>query len=73
VLGSDRASKNAIGRTHESGADLMSQPTLSRLETCLDWRALARIGVGQMQPPGRIVLTSTTRTIPRTASRSSRS
>ena len=47
-----------------TGADLMSQPTLSRLENIADWRALARIGIGQIdlycrsfaRPPRRIVL-----------------
>jgi hypothetical protein len=47
-----------------TGADLMSQPTLSRLENVADWRALARIGLGQIdlycrsfaRPPRRIVL-----------------
>ena len=42
----------------------MSQPTLSRLENLADWRALARIGLGQIdlycrsfaRPPARIVL-----------------
>ena len=42
----------------------MSQPTLSRLENLADWRALARIGLGQIdlycrsfaRPPRRIVL-----------------
>jgi hypothetical protein len=41
----------------------MSQPTLSRLENLPDWRALARIGLGQIdlyyrsfaRPPARIV------------------
>ena len=42
----------------------MSQPTLSRLENLADWRALARIGLGQIdlycrsfaRPPAAIVL-----------------
>jgi hypothetical protein len=64
VLRSDPALKIAIGRAPESGADLMSQPTLSRLENLPRWRALARIGLGQIdlycrsfaRPPRRIVL-----------------
>jgi hypothetical protein len=44
-LRSDPALKINIGRAPESGADLMSQPTLSRLENLADWRALARIGL----------------------------
>ena len=64
VLRSDPALKIACGRAPETGADLMSQPTLSRLENIADWRALARIGLGQIdlycrsfaRPPGRIIL-----------------
>jgi hypothetical protein len=64
ALRSDPALKIAVGRCPESGADLMSQPTLSRLENLADWRALARIGLGQIDlycrsftsPPARIVL-----------------
>jgi hypothetical protein len=64
ALRSDPALKIAIGRAPETGADLMSQPTLSRLENIADWRALARIGLGQIdlycrsfaRPPARIVL-----------------
>jgi DDE family transposase len=64
ALRSDPALKIAIGRAPESGADLMSQPTLSRLENLPDWRALARIGLRQIdlycrsyaRPPRRIVL-----------------
>lgn len=56
--------KIAVGRAPESGADLMSQPTLSRLENLADWRALARMSLGQIDlycrsfvlPPSRIVL-----------------
>lgn len=63
-LRTDPALKIAVGRAPESGADLMSQPTLSRLENLADWRALARIGLGQIdlycrsfvRPPSRIVL-----------------
>ena len=64
ALRSDPALKIAVGRAPETGADLMSQPTLSRLENIADWRALARIGLGQIDlycrsfktPPSRIVL-----------------
>ena len=64
ALRTDPALKIAVGRCPESGADLMSQPTLSRLENLADWRALARIGLGQIdlycrsfaRPPKRIVL-----------------
>jgi hypothetical protein len=64
ALRTDPALKIAVGRCPESGADLMSQPTLSRLENLADWRALARIGLGQIdlycrsfaRPPVRIVL-----------------
>jgi Transposase DDE domain group 1 len=64
TLRSNPALKIAVGRAPESGADLMSQPTLSRLENLPDWRALARIGLGQIdlycrsfaRPPRRIVL-----------------
>lgn len=64
ALRTDPALKIAVGRAPETGADLMSQPTLSRLENLADWRALARIGLGQIDlycrsfasPPARIVL-----------------
>jgi Transposase DDE domain group 1 len=64
ALRGDPALKIAVGRAPESGADLMSQPTLSRLENLPDWRALARIGLGQIdlycrsfaRPPAAIVL-----------------
>jgi hypothetical protein len=64
TLRADPALKIAVGRTPETGADLMSQPTLSRLENIADWRALARIGLGQIdlycrsfvRPPQRITL-----------------
>jgi len=63
-LRSDPAFKIACGRAPDSGQDLMSQPTLSRLENLADWRALARIGLGLIdlfcrsfaRPPSRIVL-----------------
>ncbi len=41
----DPAFKLACGRLPESGCDLMSQPTLSRLENVASWRALARMGL----------------------------
>ena len=64
ALRTDPALKIAVGRCPETGADLMSQPTLSRLENLAGWRALARIGLGQIdlycrsfaRPPTRIVL-----------------
>jgi hypothetical protein len=45
TLRTDPAFKIALGRRPDTGADLMSQPTLSRLENLADWRALARIGL----------------------------
>ena len=48
ALRADPALKIAVGRAPETGADLMSQPTLSRLENLAGWRALARIGLGQI-------------------------
>jgi hypothetical protein len=64
ALRTDPALKIAVGRCPVTGADLMSQPTLSRLENLADWRALARIGLGQIdlycrsfvRPPQRIIL-----------------
>lgn len=44
TLRADPAFKIACGRAPETGADLMSQPTLSRLENLANWRTLARIG-----------------------------
>ena len=38
----DPVLKMACGRKPGTGADLMSQPTLSRLENAPSWRALAR-------------------------------
>jgi hypothetical protein len=60
----DPVFKIACGRKPETGADLMSQPTLSRLENLADWRALHRIGLGMIdlfcrsfaRIPARIVL-----------------
>jgi len=64
VLRFDPAFKLACGRLPESGADLMSQPTLSRLENAPSWRALARMGLSMIDlfcesfgsVPERIVL-----------------
>lgn len=44
ALRQDPALKMACDRLPESGAPLMSQPTLSRLENLPDWRSLARMG-----------------------------
>ena len=41
----DPAFKLACGRLAETGDDLMSQPTLSRLENAPSWRELARMGL----------------------------
>ncbi len=41
----DPAFKLACGRLSESGDDLMSQPTLSRLENAPSWRELGRMGL----------------------------
>jgi hypothetical protein len=64
TLRRDPAFKIALGRRPDTGADLMSQPTLSRLENLADWRALARIGLNLIdlscrsyaRPPTAIVL-----------------
>jgi hypothetical protein len=64
ALRADPAFKIALGRKPDSGADLMSQPTLSRLENLADWRALTRIGLNLIdvacrsyaRPPTDIVL-----------------
>jgi hypothetical protein len=63
-LRTDPALKIACDRAPESGVDLMSQPTLSRLENAADARALYRIGMGLIDlfcrgysvPPHGIVL-----------------
>ena len=60
----DPAFKMACGRRPETGKDLMSQPTLSRLENAPSWRSLARMAFGMIdlfcasfsRVPGRIVL-----------------
>jgi hypothetical protein len=46
----DPAFKMACGRLSETGADLMSQPTLSRLENLPSWRELARMGLSLIDP-----------------------
>ena len=48
TLRTDPAFKIACGRAPDSGDDLMSQPTLSRLENMPGWRALYRIGLGMI-------------------------
>jgi len=45
VLRFDPAFKLACGRLAETGDDLMSQPTLSRLENMPSWRQLGRMGL----------------------------
>jgi len=60
----DPAFKLACGRLSESGRDLMSQPTLSRLENAPSWRELTRMGLNLIdlfcdsfsRVPERIVL-----------------
>ena len=44
----DPAFKLACGRLSETGDDLMSQPTLSRLENAPSWRELGRMGVSMI-------------------------
>ena len=64
ALRTDPAMKIACGRAPETGVDLMSQPTLSRLENVADGAALYRIGRGLIdlycrsygQAPHRIIL-----------------
>ena len=64
VLRFDPAFKLACGRLAETGNDLMSQPTLSRLENAPSWRELARMGLSMIDlfcdsadhVPDRIVL-----------------
>ncbi len=46
VLRFDPAFKLACGRLPETGRDLMSQPTLSRLENAPSWRELGDDGCG---------------------------
>jgi hypothetical protein len=63
-LRADPALKLACGRAPESGVDLMSQPTLSRLENLAERRTLIEIGLGFIdlfckswtRVPDRIVL-----------------
>ena len=60
----DPAFKLACGRLSETGDDLMSQPTLSRLENAPSWRELGRMGLKMIDlfcdsfksVPARIVL-----------------
>jgi len=64
VLRFDPAFKLACGRLPEMGDDLMSQPTLSRLENAPSWRDLGRMGLSMIDlfcdsfksVPKRIVL-----------------
>ena len=64
VLRFDPAFKLACGRLPETGNDLMSQPTLSRLENAPSWRQLGRMGLSMIDPfressgliPDRIIL-----------------
>ena len=64
VLRFDPAFKLACGRLPETGNDLMSQPTLSRLENAPSWRQLGRMGLSMIDLfcessgliPDRIVL-----------------
>ena len=64
VLRFDPAFKLACGRLAETGRDLMSQPTLSRLENAPSWRELVRMGLSMIdlfcesfdRVPDRIVL-----------------
>lgn len=65
-LRSDPALKWAVGRRPESGPDLASQPTLSRLENAVDRRAVEALAAtlaalyvrarGRDGPPARVVL-----------------
>jgi hypothetical protein len=64
TLKADPAFKIACDRAPETGVDLMSQPTLSRLENAADAKALYKIGIalidlyldGYATPPSHIVL-----------------
>jgi hypothetical protein len=64
TLKSDPAFKIACDRAPETGVDLMSQPTLSRLENAADAKALYKIGIalidlyldGYATAPSHIVL-----------------
>ncbi len=64
MLRFDPAFKLACGRLPETGRDLMSQPTLSRLENAPSWRELARMGLSMIdlfcasfdRVPDRIIL-----------------
>ncbi len=48
ILRFDPAFKLACGRLSETGDDLMSQPTLSRLENAPSWRELGRMGLSMI-------------------------
>ena len=48
VLRFDPAFKLACGRLPQTGRDLMSQPTLSRLENAPSWRELTRMGLSMI-------------------------
>lgn len=64
ALRHDPALKIACERAPEDGVGLASQPTLSRLENTVGWRALARMGLKMIdffcdsfsRPPAQIVL-----------------
>ncbi len=64
VLRHEPMMKMYCGKTPEAGVGLASQPTLSRLENTVSWRALARMGVKMIatfcesfpRPPRQIVL-----------------
>ncbi len=68
VLRFDLAFKLACGRVSETGNDLMSQPTLSRLENAPSWREPGRMGLSMIDlfcdsfksVPARIVLENMT-------------
>src|SRR5262245_54855839 len=56
TLRTDPAFKIALGRGPDTGANLMSQPTLSRLENLAGWRELARIGLNLIEKRGEPML-----------------
>jgi hypothetical protein len=64
ILRFDPAFKLACGRLAETGDDLMSQPTLSRLKNAPSWRELGRMGLSMIDlfcdsfksVPARIVI-----------------
>ncbi|BCG82840.1 transposase [Mesorhizobium sp. 113-3-9] len=81
LLRSDPAFGLACGRLPDSGLDLCSQPTCSRVENLPDLRTVIRLGwvlvdlwlSSYAAPPASITLTSTTRLMSFTAISSSRS